>query len=247
MGYRSEVGRMRVAAALMCVATVIGCSTTPAASPTPQPSRSEPVDSVAPDASPSGVATTSAEASPSSWPWDQETSDAHTHDDVGADDEGEPDGDSLGDVIAAPPPDEPEADPSAEPGWVDTCALVTDSEWGDWTGDGAETTHQELEDGDACGWITADDSVRMAIGAFTAFGAERWLSAEEAARGEAIPDLGDRAVWLENWPIEQSSTLVVEAGTIDLIIEMSARDASASASLRGGAVQFAELALERLP
>lgn len=182
------------------------------------------------------------------WPWDAEPSGAaHAHDDIDAD-VGEPDGEALGESGSdVPPPDVAAVEPSAEPGWVDPCTLVTDAEWADWTDDGVGTTRLVLEDGDVCGWISGSDDVRLAIGAFLAEGSVRWLRAEEFAAGEPVSELGDRAVWLPNWPIRESSTLVVEAGEFDLVIEMSAQDPSDPAALRSGAVQFAELALGRLP
>ena len=236
----------RLAGCLLCAAALIGCATPEGARSTGEFTPTAAVPTETPGRSPAVASTGPVEPSASGWPLDEEASDIHAHDDVPAD-EGDPDGDALGEAAAEPPGAQIDPDPSVEPGWVDPCTLVTDSEWSEWTGDAGETPHQELEDGDACGWMSADDDVRMAIGAFGAFGGERWLPAEDAANGEAIPDLGDRAVWLERWPIEQSSTLVVEVGSVDLVIEMSARDPSDSAALRDGALRFAELALERLP
>lgn len=180
------------------------------------------------------------------WVWEEDAAEADAHDDIAAE-AGEPVGeDELGEVGAELVPEEVSGDPEAESGWVDPCTLVEDAEWGEWTGQGLGTPRQPLEDGDACGWISRDDDLRMAIGVFTALGAERWLTAEEASRGEPVADVGDRALWLENWPVEQSSTLVVEVGDVDVVVEMSARDAEDD-RLRNGALHFAELALGRLP
>lgn len=238
---------IRVAAAIGCLATAVACAAQPGAPPGQAAGSPSPTEAAATDASSTTLTTPAAEPSPSGWVWDVEESDAHAHDDVAAE-EGEPEGDALGEVAGEPPgEDQVDADPSAEPGWVDPCSLVTEAEWAEWTGDDTQTPVQVLEDGDACGWISADDDLRMAIGAFTALGADRWLSDDEFGDGEPVTGLGDRAVWLEDWPIEQSSTLVVEAGTFDLVIEMSARGTSGSSELLDGAVHFAELALERLP
>jgi hypothetical protein len=102
-----------------------------------------------------------------------------------------------------------------------------------------------LEDGDACGWIGPGDRVRMAIAVFRAAGAERWLDPTTAG-GEAVPGLGDLAVWLSGWPIAASSTLVVQFGEHDLVLEMSSLD-PIDPLLLDGARELAEIALGRLP
>jgi hypothetical protein len=195
---------------------------------------------------PSSSAGEASSATQTAWEWEAEPSEDHSHvrEDVPPVD-GPGNGEAIGGIEAVESPVEAVEDSeAAEP--VDPCALVTEAEWADWSGGGTIPVPQPLEGGDACGWIDAADELRLAIGAFPVEGDVRWLSEDEAATATAVTGTGDEAWWLEGWPVGQSSTLVVEAGAFDVVIEMSAL-ATDQERLLEGALHFANLALERLP
>jgi hypothetical protein len=210
-----------------------------------------------PDASATGIGEPTGGSPPAGWVWDAAPAEDHTHviGDVEAeagDPADQPDSEALGEVALEPPPAGPLVpDPVNGEGMLDPCALVLIPEWEAWTSEalGAEglgTPATVLEDGEACGWMAAGDGVRMALGIFRAAGPGRWLSDAEAAAATPVDGLGHDAYWLSAWPLEQSSTLVVQAADLDVVIEVSARDAS-DALLRDGAQHFATLVLDRLP
>ena len=107
-----------------------------------------------------------------------------------------------------------------------------------------------LEDGDACGYQNGDDSVRMALAVlpYVAGSPERFLpkSVTGAAQTLTSKVAVRRALWVERYPVEQSSVLVVETATYDLVVEMSTRGSRTQDELRTGAIRLAELALGRL-
>lgn len=235
--------RLALAFVLLLAACGGGTGTTPTDPPAP------PSDGGAPAGTPGG--TTS--ATTGAWPWDAEPPEDHPHvlDDVEADPAAAADGESLGDVASAS-----DAPPAAEPGGasgsrsVNPCELVSAAEWAAWTesatGGSSGLAPIVLEEGDACGWIGPGDRLRMAIAALYAGGDRRWLDPSVAAAGTPVDGLGDAAVWLPSWPVASSSTLVVEAGPYDLVIEMSSLDGNEPVLL-DGARQLAGIALERLP
>jgi hypothetical protein len=185
------------------------------------------------------------------WPWEAEPTEDHSHVDVGgASESGAPDGEGLGEVAAEPSMALPLSTEGAIPPGVDPCALVTAAEWSAWTERSLASASVEpaivLEGGDACGWIGPNDRVRMAIGAFLAGGPTGWLDESDAAKGSAIEGLGDRAVWVTEWPVPASSTLVVRARSFDVVIEMSSLEPN-NDLLLAGAREFAALAIGRLP
>jgi hypothetical protein len=158
-----------------------------------------------------------------------------------------PDSAGLPDGPWATEPD-PDADGVEVEGFnVDPCTLVGPDDWSNWIQQSAEVP-VSLEGGIACGWRDGDDLLRMAIGVLPALDpANRWLTPAEMAAGEAIDGLGDRAVWLEQWPIPASSTLVIEVGSLDVVIEVSTVDSSLGERLRETALHFAPTVLGRLP
>jgi hypothetical protein len=158
-----------------------------------------------------------------------------------------PDSVGLPDGPWATEPD-PNADGVEVEGFdVDPCTLLAPDDWSTWIRQAAEAP-VSLEGGLACGWRDGDDLLRMAIGVLPALDpADRWLTPEEMAAGEPIDGLGDRAVWLEQWPVPVSSTLVIELGSLDVVIEVSTRDPSLVERLRATALHFASIVLGRIP
>lgn len=179
------------------------------------------------------------------WAWESGTDHGSTPATEGVDPvDGPADGEPLGDVTTdGIPVIAVEEGHAAQ--IVDPCSLVLAEEWADWSGGGTIPEPQRLEDGDACGWIAAGDQLRMAVGLFAAGGDGRWLSAGDLANASRVPGIGDSALWLQSWPVVQSSTLVVAVGHIDLVIEMSALTADEERML-DGATHFAELILDRI-
>jgi len=158
-----------------------------------------------------------------------------------------PDSAGLPDGPWATEPD-PDADGVEVEGFdVDPCTLVGVDDWSSWIQQTAEAP-VSLEGGIACGWRDGDDLLRMAIGVLPALDpANRWLTPAEMTAGEGIDGLGDRAVWLEQWPVPVSSTLVIEVGLLDVVIEVSTRDPSLRERVRETALHFAPTVLGRLP
>lgn len=127
---------------------------------------------------------------------------------------------------------------------TDPCSLVTLAEWASWRQvDSASAEQKPLEGGDACGYLTEDDTVRLALATVEMEGGS-WLPDDVAS--EAVDVDGHRARWAIDYPVEVSSVLVVEVGDAELILEMSARDGTSDADLRAGAVDLAAKALGRL-
>ena len=201
--------------------------------------------------SPTAPTTTIAPPAAGVWPWEATSPEDHAHVLVGveAGPEPTPDGQALGEGTAEASAPLESAVPAGSTS-VDACALVSPDEWGAWTerefGNASGQPPVDLEDGDACGWIAPGDRLRMAVAAFYAAGTSRWLDPAAADAGDPVEGLGDMAVWLAGWPLSVSSTLVIEAGPYDLVIEMSSLDGNQELMLEG-ARHFAAIALERLP
>lgn len=127
---------------------------------------------------------------------------------------------------------------------ADPCSLVTLEEWATWRQVDPTTAEQEpLEGGDACGYLTEEDTVRLALATVEMAGGS-WLPDDVAT--EAVDVDGHRGRWAVDYPVEVSSVLVVEVGDAELILEMSARDGTSDADLRAGAIDLAAKALARL-
>jgi hypothetical protein len=238
--------RAPLALLLLTATAAAACGASPAATtsqdgPTPAGMTSAPATSDDGSSAPAG----------GTWPWDAQPTEDHSHVEVGGDLEtGPPDGELLGEVDADPGLGLPRSTDGTFAWGVDPCTLVTAAEWSAWTERslGSESVQPAivLEDGEACGWIGPHDRVRMAIGAFFAGGPTGWLDESAAARGTAIDGLGDRAVWLTQWPVAASSTLVVRARGFDVVIEMSSLEPNDDLLL-AGARELAAIAIGRLP
>lgn len=186
---------------------------------------------------PTPLATAAASAS---WPWEREP--AHEHSELA----------TAETTASAPDPDQPTAGLAAiapapavdleEPAAVDPCSLVSGHEWAAWQGGAAAAVPEILEDGEACGWRSEGDAWRMAIGLLDARHG-RFLP--QGASGRSIAGLGHGATWVEGWPTEVASTLVVQLDGIELVLEMSARTAGDRAKLLDAARHFAAIAAER--
>ena len=236
---------VRSARALMSGLLILGasaCSTSgggaPSSASTPQLTPSNALPSSA------GAASS---APQTAWELEAEPVEDHTHvDEDVVGDASAPTEEAMPDPGSSATPAEAGEEPLAEDRELDPCSLVTNEEWVQWSGIGTAPVPQPLEDGDACGWIAADDHLRMAIGAFPAASEQRWLTQDDVAGAATVAGIGDSAWWLESWPVGQSSTLVVEIGELDLVIEMSALQPDQE-DLLEGARHFAEIAIERLP
>jgi hypothetical protein len=238
--------RALLAVLLLTGTTAAACGAGTAA--TTSPNGPSPADLTFAPASPDGG---SAGPAGGTWPWEAQPTDDHSHVEVGdAAETGSPDGEPLGEVVSDPAVGLPQSTNGTFVAGVDPCTLVTDAEWSAWTERslGSESVQPAivLEDGEACGWIGPYDRARMAIGAFFAGGTTGWLDESDAARGTAVDGLGDRAVWLTNWPVAASSTLVVRARGFDVVIEMSSLEPNDDLLL-SGAREFAAVAIGRLP
>jgi hypothetical protein len=201
--------------------------------------------STAAAASTSGSATDSpaptATATPEAWDWPLDGDD-----DIAEDTDstaGQPDGEQAG---AAPTdqPSKPAKHPAEEPA-IDPCALITSDDWIDFIFE--VPAGAILEDGEACGWQNHDDDLRLALGVFSASLNSRYLSDEDRSVGTPVDGYGDRATWMEQWPIPQSSTLVIEIGARDVILEVSARGDTWPSRMEEVARHFADLVMARLP
>ena len=133
---------------------------------------------------------------------------------------------------------------------AEPCRLIALDEWTKWLGqDGTKST--PLEDGEACGFTGGDDSVRMAIGIvpYLASSAERFLRPDVRGAKQTMNNAAivSEARWVEKYPVDQSSVLVVTTSRgFDLVVEMSTRGTRTQDDLRLGAIAFAESALGRL-
>jgi hypothetical protein len=132
------------------------------------------------------------------------------------------------------------------------CSLISALEFSRWAGDATARPPLELEDGEACGFKSLDDTRRMAIGLIPqpdSPGTAHFIP--DAAGGEVLQtDLRPnvtRVRWVRGYPVTQSSSLSVETPGFDLVIEMSSRDPSDDARLRAGALEFARIALAKVP
>lgn len=240
--------------ALAAIVVAAGCAAAPPSAGGPGVTPADPRASVRPS-SEEGLTTPAPSVVPEAWSWEGASPESHPHvlpDEPPVD--GEPSDDALGQLGAQDPPEDAETAPSDPPDGireVDPCSLLSDEEWSEWL-DGAVGSSDDtetgivLEDGEACGWIGDGDSIRLAVGVFRADGEERWIDPAVGASAEPIQDLGDEAFWLPRWPVEESSTMIVLAGDFDLVIEMSAHQASRSILL-DGARRFASIMLARLP
>lgn len=133
---------------------------------------------------------------------------------------------------------------------LDPCTLVTGDEFAAWAGDEAPAEPMPLEEGEACGFINDADDARLAIGVIPLAepGGERFVP-PEAGGQQVVDDVGiDGATvrWIVAYPVEQSSTLVVEADAFDLVLEVSALQPD-DESMKEAAIAFARLAAPRIP
>jgi hypothetical protein len=134
------------------------------------------------------------------------------------------------------------AEPPAPP---DPCTLVTDAEWTAWAGPGGRI-HIHLEDGEVCGFINREDTLRMAVGWLPHLGGDRFLAPDDRAAGRPVRVQGHGGLWLAGWPVPQSSMLVLELEDGDLGVEMSSLGGVPDDDLLAAAQTFAEHALGRL-
>jgi hypothetical protein len=131
-----------------------------------------------------------------------------------------------------------------DPEPIDPCALIFGIElWPDWLDRQGPVVG--LEDGEACGWFNQADDFRLAIAVFEVGPDARYLTGMYDA-GSAV-DFAERSTWLAGWPVAQSSTLVVESGSRDLVIEVSARTEAMREHLYDAALHFAREILVQLP
>jgi hypothetical protein len=182
------------------------------------------------------------------WEWDEADLDVDAVALEPAD--GEPEGEQLPEIEvpaveeSQQPIDDGEPVDDFDPTPIEPCALLERIEsWPDWLG--SDGLVVELEDGDACGWRNRADDFRLAIAVFETAPGMRYLT---GLYDQGTPvEYADRSTWLEGWPVGQSSTLVVESGPRDLIIEVSARTDAARQRLHEAALHFAREILVYLP
>lgn len=238
LDYDPEVRAASGLLVTMLLSALLGCASPALSDPTPS------LTTISPNTGPQ-TPSPSQSAEADGWEWAAKSPDEHPHvlGEVAAHEE-DPEGEELPAGPEEPAQEVGEISPDGEE-VIDPCALVTEAEWSSWTG-GADTSMEPLEDGDACGWIGPGDELRMAIGVFSAAGTDRWLTSEETASASPVDGLGEGAWWLEEWPLGQSSTLVVATDGIDLVIEMSALQPDPVGMLEA-AQHFAAIALGRLP
>lgn len=127
----------------------------------------------------------------------------------------------------------------------DPCALVTTDEWRAIVG-ATPDEPELLEGGEACGYRNLSDTRRLAVAELPTMSEQRYLTAEDTAMAEAVEGLGDAAFWLPNWPLEQSSTLVVQQADIDLVLELTSRRDPADDHHKQAAISLAQTALGRI-
>lgn len=205
-----------VVALLVLAAVVFLTRSEDVAPPTPSAQSTAPAPS-------GGGSPTSGESVDASWEWEEggagepvETAD--------------PPGPEGEDGIDVPPGRElsesdPGPAPSVQPTLApdpDPCSYLTPSDWAAVAGTDAPAP-TPLEGGDACGYRSADDTERLAVAVIPVGAGGHWLEDSQAGRAQQIEGLGERALWLPEWPLRQSSTLVVETSTYDLILELSSR------------------------
>jgi hypothetical protein len=231
---------------LLCAACSGGApgptDTLPASTPTVAATSTEQA-STAPSTTPPGASESPPATSPppaAAWDWPLDGDDDISE--GGEPTSGEPDGIEL-----PAGPDEAATEPTEneEEGAIDPCSLITTQDWFDFAQ--LLPAAAMLEDGEACGWQNNDDDLRLALGVFNASSVGRYLPEDQRAAGTSVPDLGDQATWIEQWPIPQSSTLVIEVGALDVVLEVSARGEVWPAQMQSVALHFAALVLARLP
>jgi hypothetical protein len=127
--------------------------------------------------------------------------------------------------------------PGLEP--IDPCTLIDVTDWAHVNDSGPISEPIILEDGDACGWTNGVDTRRLAVSLTTT----GFAAATGASGGEAIDGLGDSASWYPNWPVAQSSTLVVTINGKEFILELSAQDPADVDWLRSSAIYLAQDAI----
>lgn len=163
----------------------------------------------------------------------------------------EPDGDYLGEFDSAgeDPPGEdvcpiescevgqPELDISE----FDPCTLVTQQEWAEWREVNLDQIEViSLEHGDACGFVTDDDTIRLAFAVFSGTG---WLPSTANSSPQTVA--GSPASWATEYPLVESSVLVIHLADAEVVIEMSARPGVDGQILLDGAIHFGSIILGR--
>ncbi len=126
----------------------------------------------------------------------------------------------------------------------DPCTLVTLEEWAQEAGvDQADASSRLLEGGEACGWLTRADQLRMAASVFSTDGGS---FLPDDVKAKAVEVGGRSGRWVERYPVPDSSLLVIDVDGAELVIEMSARDKTGQQGLLSHAKALAALALGRV-
>jgi hypothetical protein len=136
---------------------------------------------------------------------------------------------------------DPAADPYTPPtAPVDPCTLIDVTDWASVNDNGAVSEPVVLEGGDACGWTNGDDTRRLAVSLTDA----GFAAGSGATGGEAVAGLGDSASWYADWPVSQSSTLVVTIGTKEFVLELSSQNPADADWMRASAISLARDAID---
>lgn len=162
-------------------------------------------------------------------------------DDPVQDDEPAPsDGDDLGEVEATGDSDTvaDEVDLTTE----DPCGYISLTAFATWAGVDEDDAHTvPLEAGTVCGYVTDADLTRLALGMIPRAEGTGFLP--DDVDGDSV-DIGGRSgTWVTQYPVPESSVLVVPLDASDLVIEVSDRSGMSAEDQRSGAVAFARAAL----
>lgn len=225
--------RLRLPAITLCILLAGACGGTADPASEDSPTGGPTVQSPAGTDPPAGGA---------AWPFGDEPEAASELEETPPDPAMEPgDGVELAEIAAGDVSDEVAGDEPIDE--LDPCSLITPAEWAGWRGVDVGTVEQvELEDGEACGYLDAADTVRLAVAVFDASGGS-WLPDDVDA--ETLHIDGRTARWVIGHPVEVSSVLVVDLDGAELVLEMSTRDGTDNQLLQAGAVELADIAVGR--
>ncbi len=157
------------------------------------------------------------------------------------------DGPADGEALPAIPINDFEGSPpdGKEHPAFDPCSLLGVEEWASWRRvPPDEASKYPLEQGEACGYRSVEDSIRVAFAVLeTSGGVSSWLPDDTVSEDVQVGQAPAR--WVRRYPIPESSVLVVDLGEAELVLEMSSRGSADDAMLREGAIELATRAAER--
>lgn len=127
---------------------------------------------------------------------------------------------------------------------LDPCSLIALAEWAAWKQvDIGSATTMDLHDGEACGYLTDEDDIRLGIGVVSSGDGTSWFLGD--APSEALLVAGRAATWVPNYPTSQSWVLMLPVRDAEIVLELVSRGSLDEDALQAGAIHFMTLALGR--